>query len=244
MPRCFRSATSAAAPRSTSAAAAGGVGLDRTVVVPIAVVELDESHAALGQPPGEQAVAGKRAVAPLGAVQVEHVLRLVVHIHQAGHAGLHAESHFVLADPGGNFGIVDRIVLDAVELLDGVDQVALPLGVDPLGIAYIQHGIAHAAKLDPLESAGQKTGMPLPGGDRLFLPELAGRDHDDEARQVFGLATQSVQQPGTGGRPAGDHRTRVHERVGRIVIDRFGMQRADDAHLVGHHFAEQGKDRC
>ena len=44
------------------------------VVVPVAVVELNEAHAALGQPAGQQAVGGERAVARLGAVQIERRL--------------------------------------------------------------------------------------------------------------------------------------------------------------------------
>ncbi len=39
--------------------------LMRVVVVPIAVIELNEPHAALGQAAGEQAVVGERAVRPL-----------------------------------------------------------------------------------------------------------------------------------------------------------------------------------
>ena len=59
---------------STSLAVPAMSLLDVAVVVPVAVVELDEPHAALGQPAGQQAVGRERAVGPLGAVQVEHVL--------------------------------------------------------------------------------------------------------------------------------------------------------------------------
>ena len=65
MPRCFRSLISAAARLSTSLAATCDVVLDAAVVVPVAVIELDEAHAALGQPPGQQAVGRERAVAAL-----------------------------------------------------------------------------------------------------------------------------------------------------------------------------------
>ena len=41
------------------------------VVVPVGVIELDEPHAALDQPPGEQAVVGERRLAGLGAVELE-----------------------------------------------------------------------------------------------------------------------------------------------------------------------------
>ena len=109
-------------------------------------------------------------------------------------------------------------------------------------IADVQHRVARAAKFHPLKPAGQKTGMPLPGGDRLLLPELAGGDHDDETGQIFGFCPKAVQQPRTHRRPAGDHRAGVHERVSRIVIDRIGVQRPDDAHIVGTFFAEHRPD--
>ena len=49
-----------------------------TVMVPIAVIELNEADAALRQPAGQQAVGGELSIAPLRAVQVEDVFRLVV----------------------------------------------------------------------------------------------------------------------------------------------------------------------
>ena len=61
---------------------AGDVAFHVAVVVPVAVIELDEPHAALGQPPGQQAVGGERAVAPFRAVQIENVRRLVRDVHQ------------------------------------------------------------------------------------------------------------------------------------------------------------------
>ena len=50
--------------------------LHAAVMVPVLVIELDEPHAALGQPAGEQAVRGERAVARLAAVELETFCRL------------------------------------------------------------------------------------------------------------------------------------------------------------------------
>ena len=48
------------------------------VVVPAAMVKLDEPHAALGESAGQEAVAGEAAVAGLlDAVRLQHVLRLL-----------------------------------------------------------------------------------------------------------------------------------------------------------------------
>ena len=43
--------------------------LDATVVVPVFVIHLDEPHTPLRQPPGQQAVGGKRPVPRLAAVE-------------------------------------------------------------------------------------------------------------------------------------------------------------------------------
>ena len=50
--------------------------LHAAVMVPVLVVKLDEAHAALGQPAGEQAIGGERAIARLAAVEFERLLRL------------------------------------------------------------------------------------------------------------------------------------------------------------------------
>ncbi len=62
----------------------------------------------------------------------------------------------------------------------------------------------------------------------------AGAAHQhDEAGQVGALAAQAVVDPRAHAGPAGDARARVHERVGRVVIDLLGLHRADDADVVG-----------
>ena len=90
----------------------GGRSLDvllhAAVVIPIAMIELDEAYAALGQPTGQQAIRAERSVAPLRAVHFHDVGRLVRDIQQMRHAGLHAERHLVLADAGRDLGIVER----------------------------------------------------------------------------------------------------------------------------------------
>ena len=107
MPRCFRSLISARGrPVDFFRLAARCPFLTLLVMVPVAVVELDEAHAALGQPPRQQAVRGERAVARLRAVHLQHVLRLLAHVHQVGHAGLHLERHLVLRDARQDLGIL------------------------------------------------------------------------------------------------------------------------------------------
>ena len=111
---------SAAQARSTSSAAPRQFFAQQAVVVPVAVIELDEPHAALGQPSGEQAVDGERPVARLAAVELASVFGVFgSQVHQVGHAGLHLEGHFILGDARGDLGVVDERVVLAVERVDG-----------------------------------------------------------------------------------------------------------------------------
>src|SRR5688500_18150801 len=66
--------------RTRSVARFGGVRhvlLDIVVMVPGAMIKLNESHSAFRQPAGEQAVRGEAAVARfLHAIHLEHLVRL------------------------------------------------------------------------------------------------------------------------------------------------------------------------
>ena len=112
MPRCFRSLISAAVGRSTSSALYSMPCFDRAVMIPVAVIELDEADAAFREPPRQQAIRRERSVARLRAVGVQHALRLLAHVHQTGNAGLHLERHLVLRDPRQNLRIVQRLVFE------------------------------------------------------------------------------------------------------------------------------------
>ena len=65
--------------------------------------------------------------------------------------------------------------------------------------------------------------MPLSRGDRLALA-AAGGGHHDKARQVLGLGTKPVEQPGSHRRAATDRRAGIHEGMGRVVVDRLGFE--------------------
>jgi hypothetical protein len=197
------------------------------------MIKLNEPHAAFGESPRQETVRAERPVRPLRAVHVEHVSGLVLSIHEFGNAGLHAERHLVLADARRDLGVVQFQATLFVERLYGVEHIALAFVGDSLRTFDVQHRITRAAKLDPLETAGQESRMPLPRRDRLSLTKLAGRHHHHEARQVIRFGAQAVQQPRTHRRSSRDHGARVHERVGRIVIDGVGVERTHDAQFIG-----------
>ncbi len=86
---------------------------------------MDETNAALGEAAGEQAVGCVRAVAGLGPVHVQDMLRLVRDVHQFGHGRLHPEGHFVGRNPRFNFGIVDLLIAMGVQPLNHAGPAAV-----------------------------------------------------------------------------------------------------------------------
>ncbi len=61
----------------------------------------------------------------LHAVEIQDMLRFLAGVHQFGHAGLHAEGHLVLGDPGGDLRVVHQRVVALVDLVDRLDHVLL-----------------------------------------------------------------------------------------------------------------------
>ena len=147
--------------------------LNTAVMIPTAVIELDEPHAALGQAPGEQAVAGKRAIAGLCTVQVKNALGFPGNIDQLRHAHLHAEGHLVLRNARDNFRILHGGILQLIELLHSIHNIALAIGIHAIGAFHIENGIALPPQLHALKTAGQKARVPLPGGHGLVLSAAA-----------------------------------------------------------------------
>src|SRR5580700_8568189 len=97
------------------------------MVIPIAMIELDEAHTALGEASREQTIRCEGTVAGMGSVDIEDTLRLLAHIHKTRHARLHFERHLVLRDTRGDLRIVHRCVLDRIELIDRLDRIVLEL---------------------------------------------------------------------------------------------------------------------
>ena len=198
--------------------------LDAAVMVPVAVVELDEPHAALGQPPGQQAVGRERAVAALRCRTGRRMcLRLVATGRSAparwsasGTPSRRRRSAWRSPDRRRPRSRSDRAPGRHRPRRAGGRRCV------PLGSAHVEHRVALGVEPDALEPAGQEAAVPLPRGDRLRLAELAVGGQHDEAGQIVALAAQAVGDPRAHRRPAGDGRAGVHEGVGRVVVDRLG----------------------
>ena len=86
---------------------------------------------------------------------------------------------------------------------------------------------------------GQEAAVPISREQRLPTLGNSGK-HDDERRQVGILRPEAVGNPRSHARPAADRTARLQERHGRIVVDRFGVHRADHGEPV-HDAGELGQ---
>ena len=97
------------------------------VIVGAAGVDLDETHAALHQPPGQQTLAAEvRRARVVDTVQCQRVPGLPGEVHRLGSVLLHLEGQLVASDAGGQLAVVaaGRQVF-LVLLAQPVEQVSL-----------------------------------------------------------------------------------------------------------------------
>ena len=130
---------------------------DGTMVIPIAMVQLNKTHPPLGQPTSEQTVRCKRTIASLGPIQIEDMLRLLRHVHQLRYARLHPKRQLILPNPCGYLRILKPLIGYPIERGDRIDHLPLTERIDPLGITDIQNRIAGPSKLNTLILSRQKS---------------------------------------------------------------------------------------
>ena len=151
-------------------------------------------------------------------------------IGHVGHARLHAERHLVLRDPRFDLGIELLLELMAVQRVQLVEHRAAAGAADAVGVAEVEHRILAGPELHALILRIQKAAAPQPRVERLV--GLVRRDEHDERRQVVVHRAQAVRQPRAHRRPAGDLRAGLKERDRRVVVDRLGEHRLDEADVV------------
>ena len=202
------------------------------MLIPARMIKLDKPHIALGQTPRQQAVRreGSR-VLRLRPVEFKNTLRLARQVHHIGHAGLHAKGHFVLGHPGVDLRIAQVPELQMLHLGPTVEQPAPALPGDPVGILEVQHRILPRSEQHALMLARQKPIAPKARVQRLVDAVLGNQNH--EGRKILIGRTQPVAEPGTETRPTCDLGPGLKEGDGRIMIDGLGVQRTDDAQVVG-----------
>ena len=202
---------------------------DIAMLVPAAMKDLHESHIAFGHPASQQATGGKRArLLHIRSVHIENVLRFVRDVGQFGHRSLHAKGHFVLGDAGLRFRIADfsERLADSAVPANRACGGELPRST-PGGLDRIQHRITLAAQGDALMLARQEPGAPQAVVQRLsFFAAGPGCGQHDKGGQILVQRAQAIAEPGSQTGAARQLVAGADVGNGRIVIDRFGVQRS------------------
>ncbi len=205
------------------------VALARPVVVPAAVVELHEAHAPLHEPPRQQAVVAERPLARLDAVHLLDRFRLLRHVGQVGDARLHPEGQLVGSDARVDLRIAGHGAVGRVHLAEHVEGLAAVLGPHPGRVGQEQDGIALGPELHSLIDGGQESAPPA----RLAaVGSVLAREQHHETRQVLRLGSEAVGHPRPHAGATHDLVARVHEDLGRGVVELRGVDRAHDRELV------------
>ena len=135
-------------------------------------------------------------------------------------------------------GSPNSVELHLVQLRQIVQDDAGGVRVEQPGwIRKVQHRVADRAELDALIAASAE--IRCPTGDRRAAGRLCPAPCDiitTNAGRSSRFAAQPVGHPGPDAGPAGDLRAGLEERDRRIVVDRLGVHRLDDAQL-GRRFA-------
>ena len=163
-------------------------------MIPVAMAELDEADSRAPRGGARGGSCWRSWVWPgVGAVEVEHFLRLLREVGQLGHAGLHAEGEFVVLDLRADGGVAEVGEGDAVQLVGGVDELAAGGGADAGWVGDVEDGVARVAELDAGVLRGQEAASPVA---RLQGLPAAAAGEDDEGGQVAVGAAEPVGEPG------------------------------------------------
>ena len=147
--------------------------------------------------------------------------------------GLHAKGRLQRLDAG--FELAVGAALGQVLAVELLQQVELPpLRVRGRATAFCRYGIIFCgSRFGVVDVRALILGRQEAAGPQLREPHRpAGAEHD-VARQVLVLGAQAVQEPRAHAGPRRRDRAVVHHEQGRPVVRVVGVQRADDAQVVG-----------
>ena len=172
------------------------VAVPAPLVLHAAAVDLHEAHAALDQPPGDQALPGEvRALRIVEAVERLRRPRFAFEVEAFGGRHLHAIGQLETFDPGGQLRLVRRLLeVPLVELLEEVELRALLAVGDALRRIQVVDRRALRLEHGPLVDARQKARAPV---RRVPLGQAAAQRvvHDDEAGQAAGSRSPGRTSP-------------------------------------------------
>jgi hypothetical protein len=105
------------------------------VLIPTAMEELNEPHAALGHAPREQTVRRKRTgLLHVGTIQRQRGFALLREIGQLGHRRLHAVGHLILRHARGDLRVAKLALVLLVQLRQVIEEAAAALRREALGV--------------------------------------------------------------------------------------------------------------
>ena len=205
------------------------------MLIPAAMEDLHHPHAPLHEPPGEQETVGERPrLLHVVAIHLERGLALVGDVDEVRHARLHPEGHLVLRDPRLDLRVGIPLEAAGIQFAERVERAAAAGPRDAGRILQVEHGIARAAEGHARVARRQKPARPHPREDRLRRVDVGQRREDDERREIVVLAAEAVGEPAADACLARDLAACHDERVGRVVVDRVGVNGLHQRDLVDH----------
>ena len=183
-------------------AAVGAHGVvEVEMVIPISVADFHEAHAGLDHATGHETFAAEvGGGGGIDAVEFFGGIGFLVGIDDERHLALHFKGQFVTLDHALHLRIHAILVeFLLVEILNEIQLRALRLSI---------HGWLKIAQLGTFDGAvvGADAGALVDGGKKgtavvLSSAESIGRGDGDESRKVFIGGAQTIERPGTEGRP-------------------------------------------
>ena len=206
------------------------------MVVPVVVVNLHEADALFDELAGHECGVGEGAgLLHVRAVHVERLRGFLVQVDEVRHARLHPVSHLVLLNAGVRFGVADLRERHLVELFQAIERFPANVRRHARRVVDEQNRVALGAERHARMFARQEARLPQPRGNRLHLLLVRWhRYHHHERRHVLVQGAEAVAHPRAEARLARHLVAGLHERDRGFVIDRFGVHRTDDAHVVDH----------
>ena len=223
------------------------LGVQRLVAIPVAhafatsligpVEELHEAHAALDEPPSEDAVARvgglqvfHRVARLIGAIHFQNVRGLGGNVGDLGHGELHLRGEFVAGDARGQL----RVAGEALEMMtvDFGNELArgrVGAGGELGGALEIAQRIC-GIEVGALERSRQEAGAPEVACGLRCAAWIGDRD---VSGQRVVLAAERIRGPGTHAGEAIEREARGHEVLAWAMRVGLAREGVDEAHVIG-----------
>ena len=129
------------------------------VLIPAAMIKLDEPHAPLDQPPRQQTVRRKRSGATsVLAVQLKGRFALGREVRQLWHGGLHSEGGLVLRNASFDFDVAEFLQTLLIQSDQRAERSPARFDRQARWVLEEQHRLTIGTKLDPLMLRREKLG--------------------------------------------------------------------------------------